>query len=93
MVTKKKKTTLNIDEAVMRQLKAEAARRGETMSSLVEAAICQLLDAPKERAELRPLPTWDMGEFPFDVADREAMYDFIEGERMERLYGIPRRKS
>jgi hypothetical protein len=90
MVAKKtKKTTLNIDETVMRRLKEEAARRGETMSSLVEAAICRLLDAPKakERPPLPPLPSWDLGEMLVDVSDREALYEALNAERDERLYG------
>jgi hypothetical protein len=33
------KTTLEIDEAVMRELKARAAREGRTMSELVETAL------------------------------------------------------
>ena len=32
------KTTLNIDDTVMAQLKREAARQGRTMSELVETA-------------------------------------------------------
>ncbi|MSP22916.1 MAG: hypothetical protein EXR66_07905 [Dehalococcoidia bacterium] len=88
MITKKmKKTTLNIDEAVMRRLKEEAARRGETMSSLVETAIWRLLDAPKERPELPPLPSWDMGGSLVDVSDRRAVYEVLDRERDERLYG------
>jgi len=33
------KTTLNIDDTVMRELKREAARQGRTMSDLVETAV------------------------------------------------------
>ena len=33
------KTTLNIDDTVMAQLKREAARQGRTMSELVETAL------------------------------------------------------
>ena len=38
------KTTLNIDDTVMRRLREEAARRGTTMSALVEAGIRRILD-------------------------------------------------
>ncbi len=88
-----KKTTLNIDETVMRRLKEEAARRGDTMSHLVETAISQLLDAPRERPPLPPLPTWNSGGLLVDVADREVIYDALDRERMERLYGIPKRQA
>ena len=33
------KTTLNIDDTVMAELKREAARQGRTMSELVETAL------------------------------------------------------
>lgn len=77
MVTKKtKKTTLNIDETVMRRLKEEAARRGETMSSLVEAAVRQMLPPPAFSRE-RPIPTHDFGETLVDIASREALYQVM----------------
>lgn len=71
------KTTLNIDDTVMRRLKEEAARRGTTMSALVEAGLRRVLDgdsAPEDRpSALPPLPTWNGGRPPVDVADREAL--------------------
>ena len=36
------KTTLNIDDTVMAQLRREAARQGRTMSELVETALRNL---------------------------------------------------
>jgi len=74
------KTTLNVDEQVMRELKAEAARRGTTMSELVETALRQLLRPPPYAPELLPLPTFSGGRELVDVADREALYGtFDEG--------------
>ena len=40
------KTTLNIDDTVMQRLREEAARRGTTMSALVEAALRSVLARP-----------------------------------------------
>src|SRR5258707_821785 len=40
------KTTLNIDDTVMVELKREAARQGRTMSELVETALRLLLASP-----------------------------------------------
>jgi len=74
------KTTLIIDDDVMRRLKAEAARRGTTISRLVEAALRALLDAhPDETLELPPLPSFDLGVASADVADRDALFHAMEG--------------
>jgi Arc/MetJ family transcription regulator len=48
------KTTLNIDDTVMAELKREAARQGRTMSELVEAALRLLLRSQRKRAKSRP---------------------------------------
>jgi len=73
------KTTLNIDDSVMARLKQEAARRGCTMSELVESALRLLLRARKERAELPSLPTFRSGGHMVDIADRDALYEAMEG--------------
>lgn len=77
-------TTLTLDDAVMRELREEAARRGTTLSALVETAVRRILaerPAPKpETNEPPPLPTWS-GEALVDVADREALYEALDAER------------
>src|SRR5438477_2427865 len=77
------KTTLNIDDTVMGRLRREAARQGKTMSELVEAALRLLFQTAKElkKKKLPPLPTFDGGKPRVDIADREALYDFMEGRR------------
>ncbi|MYD95046.1 MAG: hypothetical protein F4Y02_15455 [Chloroflexi bacterium] len=76
------KTTLNIDETVMRQLREEAARRGTTMSSLVEAGLRRILAHSGPGAEspdaLPPLPTWRSGGLRVDIANREALYRLLD---------------
>ena len=73
------KTTLNIDETVMTDLKREAVRQGRTMSELVETALRLLLRSQKKRTPLPDLPTFDGGEPFVDIADRDALYDAMEG--------------
>jgi hypothetical protein len=74
------KTTLNIDETVMKRLKRESARRGKTMSELVEAALRMFLQAPRPEVPPVPeLPTFDGGGALVDIADREALYGALEG--------------
>jgi hypothetical protein len=83
------KTTLNIDDSVMRELKREAARRGETMSSLVEAGIRLVLkkELPAKK-KLPPLPSFSMGGVLVDYTDREALYRAMEEDdpKWAKLY-------
>jgi hypothetical protein len=73
------KTTLNIDDTVMAQLKREAVRQGRTMSELVETALRLLFRSQKKRENLPPLPTFQSGGALVDVADRDALYQAMEG--------------
>jgi plasmid stability protein len=73
------KTTLNIDDTVMKELRREAARQGRTMSELVETALRLLLRSPRRREPLPPLPSFHSGGALVDVADREALYQAMEG--------------
>jgi hypothetical protein len=72
------KTTLNIDDTVMAELKREAARQGSTMSELVETALRLMLRSRRKREALPPLPTFDSGGQLVDIADRNALYDAME---------------
>ena len=73
------KTTLNIDDTVMAQLKREAARQGRTMSDLVETALRLSFQSRRSREKPPPLPTFKSGGALVDVADREALYQAMEG--------------
>jgi hypothetical protein len=75
------KTTLIIDDRVLRKAKEEAARRGQTLSQLVESAIRLQLKRLQEGARagrLEPLPSFDGGGAVVDVSDRDALYDAME---------------
>jgi plasmid stability protein len=72
------KTTLNIDDTVMAELKREAARQGRTMSDLVETALRVMLRPPRRRKGLPRLPTFNSGGHLVDIADRSALYDAME---------------
>jgi len=73
------KTTLNIDDNVMAELKREAARQGRTMSELVESALRLLLRSQRKRAKLVDLPTFRSSGALVDIADRDALYQAMEG--------------
>ena len=73
------KTTLNIDETIMAQLKREAVRQKRTMSELVEMALRGLFRSQKKRHDVPPLPMFRSGGTLVDVADRDALYHAMEG--------------
>jgi hypothetical protein len=73
------KTTLNIDDTVMADLKREAARQGRTMSEMVETALRLLLRSQRKRTKIRPLPKFHGGGELVDIASRDALYDAMEG--------------
>ena len=73
------KTTLNIDDGGVVRLKQEAARRGCSMSELVETALRRLLDQRKSKTRLPRLPTFNSGGALVDLADRDALYQAMEG--------------
>jgi hypothetical protein len=73
------KTTLNIEDTVMAQLKQEAVRQGRTMSELVETALRRLFRDQKKSEEPAALPTFHSGGAMVEVADREALYQAMEG--------------
>lgn len=76
------KTTLNIDDTVMQRLREEAARRGTTMSALVEAGLRRILDerssSDGEPDSLPSLPSWRGGRELVDVSNRDELYRVME---------------
>ncbi|MDE3179812.1 MAG: hypothetical protein KGM47_09145 [Acidobacteriota bacterium] len=87
------KTTLVIPDPVFKDLKRQALDRGETISGLVTEYVVRGLREKPKRARLRPLPSFPMGWPPkVDIADRNALYDFLESERDKRLYRAKRKR-
>lgn len=78
------RTTLDLDDALLRAVKARAAESGRTMTSLIEEALRDHLartgpDAPRE-----PL-RWLVVDGPplpgVDLADRDALLDLMREDR------------
>lgn len=78
------KTTLEIEEGVMRRLKARAASEGVTLSEVVEGALRAYLKAAERPKELPPLPTFNSGGFLVDIDDRNALYDAMDEDDVRR---------
>ena len=74
------KTTLNLDDQLMRDLKSRAAETGRTMTEMVEEAVRALLanEVETSPAEFRWVTVRGRGRPRVDVADRDALYDFLE---------------
>jgi len=73
------KTTLNISDFTMRELKREAARRRQTMSEMVEAALRTIVEPGRPQVALPPLPEFSSGGLRVNVADRDALYGVMGG--------------
>ena len=77
------KTTLDMDDELMRRAKREAAAAGVTLRTFVEDALrARLLPAtpPREPFKLA-LPIIEGRRPPaVDIADRDALYDLMERE-------------
>jgi plasmid stability protein len=72
------RTTLNIDDTLIRRLRQEAARQGRTMSDMVETALRLLLRSTQKRERVAPLPRFKSGGALVDISDRDATYDAME---------------
>ena len=73
------KTTLNISDVTMRAVKREAARRRQTMSAMVEAALRTIVEPERRKIKLPPLPEFGSGGLRVNVANRDALYNTMGG--------------
>ena len=69
------KTTLVLDDELVRALKVQAAMRRTTMSSLVETALRDLLGLLGEPTPVPTLPVFHAGVPQVDLADRDSLDD------------------
>lgn len=77
------RTTLNLDDRLMRDLKRRAAETGRTMTDLMEEALREHLaraSAPLADRDFRWTTVRGRGRPAVDLADRDALYDFMERE-------------
>ena len=73
-----KRTTLILDEALYAELKQRAAQERRTLTDVVEQALRRGMEAPRRHARIT-LPSYDLGPFLVDPADRTSF-----GEATER---------
>jgi hypothetical protein len=78
------RTTVRLDEGLMREVKAEAARRGQTVTDLIEKGL-RLVLAGSGRSRRRarvtlPVSRATGGTFPgVDLDDSQAVLDRLGG--------------
>ena len=75
------KTTLNLNDQVLRQAKGRAARDGITLTRFVEDALrARLTEARERKRGFRLRLTTVTGDAPpnVDIADRDALYEVID---------------
>lgn len=83
------RTTVRLDEALMRQVKREAARRNQTVTSLIEAELRLVLAQskalrPRRRVAL-PVSRAGVGLLPgVDLNDSVALLDVMGGRPTPR---------
>jgi len=69
------KSSFNIDDTVMAEVKREAERQRRTISELVERALRLMLRSRQKRKSISMLPKFHSGGHLVDIADRDAMCD------------------
>lgn len=78
------RTTIRLDDDLLREAKAVAARRGRTLTSLIEDGLREQLLRVEESPERREieLPTWSGGQLRpgVDLDDSAATWDLLDEE-------------
>lgn len=80
------RTTVRLDDALLARAKREAARRGITLTAIIERGLRLALASPQPRAERRrieiPVCRQGGGTLPgVDLNDSAALLDLLEGRR------------
>ncbi len=77
------RTTLNLEDNLMRALKVRAAETGRTLTSLIEEAIRESLSRPssQERGKFNWVTVRGRVRPGVDIADRDSLLDTMEGRR------------
>jgi hypothetical protein len=80
------RTTVRLDDALLDRAKREAARRGETLTALIERGLRLVLAKPEKHAAKRrveiPVCHAGGGTLPgVDLDDSATLLDVLEGRR------------
>ena len=78
------RTSLNLDDELLRSLKKKAAEMGRTMTELVEEALREMLSRDSEPPEIHGFPWVTVrGSIRpgIDITDRDSLLEAMEGRR------------
>lgn len=78
------RTTIRIDDALYRDVKAMAARQGRTIGAVIEDALRAQAQRIDDAGEVAPLPVFEggTGVLPgVDLSDAASLRDLMDGER------------
>jgi plasmid stability protein len=74
------RTTLNIDDRILRQLKARAATEGRTLQAVVNEYLKRAVAAPTAPHYRLKLTGWQAEPRPgVDLFDRDQLFDLMDG--------------
>lgn len=76
------RTTMNLPDGLIEQVKARAKASGRTTTSVVEEALRLLLAQATTPAPRRPMPTYgtpDANGMLIDILDKDALWEALDG--------------
>jgi hypothetical protein len=74
------RTTLDIDEPVLRELKKKAAEEGRTLQSVANDLLKRALQAPTHPPFSLRMQGWSAELQPgVDILDRDSLFDVLNG--------------
>lgn len=77
------RTTLNLPDGLMAEVKARAAASGRTVTSVVEEGLRLVLEQHDIPVAVEPLPVYGQagGQILVDLADRDAVWAALDEDR------------
>lgn len=80
MISNMKRTTLILHERRLAELKRVAADRGQTISAVVDEFLAEGIRRAREPKRTKvAFPVFNMGEPRVNIADRDQLWDLMEG--------------
>lgn len=75
-----KRTTLKLDDAILRTLKQRAAAEGTTMQDLANQLLRRGLAAPSHSSHTLTMTGWTaVTQQGVDILDRDRLFDLMDG--------------